>query len=181
MNDLISRQAAVAITDARLKDVPDTVDLEADRGLFAAGYLAAAGSIKAALERLAAPAPQPEQDAGEQWYVASESSSPEGDATIRTRGVAAPHDWIGQVKRKYAAQIVSDHRSAAAVPKLVAALENTKRCLERSDRSQLSVRKAIEKADEALTTVNQTEWHNETMSTMRTLHDARSAARRWPM
>jgi len=53
--DLISRKAAIEIAQARLKDVPDTVDLEADRSLFAAGYLAAAGSIKAALER-AAPA-----------------------------------------------------------------------------------------------------------------------------
>lgn len=50
--DLISRRAALEIADARLKDVPDTVDLEADRNLFAAGYLAAAGSIKAALLRL---------------------------------------------------------------------------------------------------------------------------------
>lgn len=50
-SDLISRKVAVEIADARLKDVPDTVDLEADRNSFAAGYVSAAGSIKAALLR----------------------------------------------------------------------------------------------------------------------------------
>lgn len=54
VDDLISRKTAIDIADARLKDVPDTVDLEADRSLFAAGYLAAAGGIKASLERVAA-------------------------------------------------------------------------------------------------------------------------------
>jgi hypothetical protein len=53
-NDLITRKVAVEIAEARLKDVPDTVDLEDDRNLFAAGYLAAAGSIKAALQRTTA-------------------------------------------------------------------------------------------------------------------------------
>lgn len=55
-NDLIARRTAVAIADAHLKDVPETVDLESDRNLFAAGYLAAAGSIKAGLQRTTATA-----------------------------------------------------------------------------------------------------------------------------
>jgi hypothetical protein len=55
VTDVISRKDAVAVADARLNDVPESVDREADRNLFAAGYLAAAGSIKSALERLSAP------------------------------------------------------------------------------------------------------------------------------
>lgn len=49
--DLISRKDAIEIAKARLRDVPEHIDLETDRNAFAAGYLAAAGSIKAALER----------------------------------------------------------------------------------------------------------------------------------
>jgi hypothetical protein len=60
-------------------------------------------------------APLPEPDTGEEWHVASESSREDGEATIK-----AGMEWIGQVKRKYAAQIVSNHN---VVPKLVAALE----------------------------------------------------------
>jgi hypothetical protein len=61
-------------------------------------------------------APQPAPDAEEEWYVGSESSK---EATIRTRAAAAPHDWIGQVRKEYAAQIIRDH---SAVLKLAEAL-----------------------------------------------------------
>lgn len=42
---------AVAIAEARCKDVPDSVDFEQDKNAFAAGYSVAAGSVKAGLER----------------------------------------------------------------------------------------------------------------------------------
>lgn len=64
-NELISRRDAIEIANARLEDVPDSVDLEADRSLFAAGYLAAAGSIKAGLQRTAAATAAPVEQSDE--------------------------------------------------------------------------------------------------------------------
>jgi hypothetical protein len=68
------------------------------------------------------PAPQPALDAGEQWYMEQH-----GDVFTVGRKhdgrIIACGNGDKEEQRRYMAQIVRDHRSAAAVPKLVEALK----------------------------------------------------------
>lgn len=56
------------------------------------------------------PAPRAGERDARQWHVSSESRSENGDATI-----SAGIEWIGQVKRKHAAQIATEHNQHATL------------------------------------------------------------------